>query len=420
MGAFIDDKNLINDNAAAFAKRVKSQYSIFSDKTPTFCYYFHVNSIQSTKDSGLQNVEKLTGKDAATKYDLIKDLPLYGIEQIALSLEDSDEVGYNTDFDGEAILLPSTIKPVPDDYFMITTVGEKFFFRVTEVNYDTIVSHNFYRLSFTIKAADDETYYASFLEQVRDTYKANFRKYGTEEQFILKEADYELGENILGIYNKVAEEYKRRFYNEKYNALMVRDPNSPSMIYDAFVNYFCNQQHILAKDWNNLYNIMLYIECRDDFLDAYMDNSIFGMVPDKDKEMLESDMHWKYCYKIPTISDSIFKYYGDYTVRGVMLDPSDTNMFGGENYCPLPEKLMDMIHNKKYETGNILYDVISAWFNDNIHMIGVLIKRYEERKGRYKFVTSYENLILVPIFLYILYEFRGTVVNKKDNVKTTD
>ena len=62
MGYLVDDKRLLNDNTSEFAKKIESQYSIFLDKTPTFTDYFHINEVESTKDTGLRNVGKLTGK----------------------------------------------------------------------------------------------------------------------------------------------------------------------------------------------------------------------------------------------------------------------------------------------------------------------------------------------------------------------
>jgi hypothetical protein len=113
MGSFIDDKQFVNDNTAEFAKKVKNQFSIFMDKAPTFVHYFHIVPSESTKDTGLQAIEKLTGVNSPTRYNLIKDFPIYGIEQIVLNLTDDDIEGIDTEFDGEGIILPNTIKPLP-------------------------------------------------------------------------------------------------------------------------------------------------------------------------------------------------------------------------------------------------------------------------------------------------------------------
>ena len=413
MGHFIDDKTLVNSNAAAFAKRVESQYSIFLEKTPTFCNYFHINVNQSTLDTGLENVEHITGKNAATKYNLIKDLPIYGIEQIVLDLNDDEEHGFDGVYDAEGIMLPNTIIPSPDDYFMITSVGKHFFFRVTEVAYDTIKSKNFYRINFSIKAADDETYYEQFMADVKEKYRCVFRNFGTEDKFIITEDAFMAIEAVEKVYSKVAERYLDLFYNEKYNALLVHDPNSSKMLYDVYVHLFCNRNAIFDRKREELFNIRLYIEKRDYVEKRYKYQSLDGAMENLDVKWLEnlSDAP-RYYATIPTFSDSIFKYHGDYTVYGIEALCTDKSIYGTQLTKIISDELYNAMVLKDTEIeGNIYTKVIRAMLHGEIQYIGNLVSKYD---GRYNFPNTYEYLHIIPFFLYGLIQYMKYVGGKDE------
>ena len=118
MGFKFDEKALINNNIFKYEDKLNSQYTRFLDQTPTYVTYYNINSIETTVDLGFSNVEKILGNGSPIKYSEVKNLPVYGMEQIQLQL-DEDEEGLNSSFDAELIILPDTIQPYPDDFFII-------------------------------------------------------------------------------------------------------------------------------------------------------------------------------------------------------------------------------------------------------------------------------------------------------------
>ena len=118
MAKFKSPAEFINSNVSLLADRQSSMYVAFLESRPTFTMYYHINRIQSETDKGLKMPEKLSGALSPIRYNKLLNFPLYGIEQIQLQLEE-DEEGLNSDYSGEAIILPNTIHPSVDDYFII-------------------------------------------------------------------------------------------------------------------------------------------------------------------------------------------------------------------------------------------------------------------------------------------------------------
>ena len=81
------------------------------------------------------------------KYNEIKNFPVYDFQAVQLAIEEQEE-GLDTEFESELTILPNTIKPYPHDFFVLEHKGREFLFEVNEVNYDTIKSHNYYKVTY--------------------------------------------------------------------------------------------------------------------------------------------------------------------------------------------------------------------------------------------------------------------------------
>ena len=166
MAKFKSPAEFINSNVSLLADRQSSMYVAFLESRPTFTTYYHINRIQSETDKGLKMPEKLSGALSPIRYNKLLNFPLYGIEQIQLQLEE-DEEGLNSDYSGEAIILPNTIHPSVDDYFIIDYLDKKYMFRITMYSYDTIKSNNFYKIEFTLHTVDIDFFNQSEKQVVR-------------------------------------------------------------------------------------------------------------------------------------------------------------------------------------------------------------------------------------------------------------
>lgn len=407
------EKQLFYDNHRDFERKVHSQYAKYLKELPFFTDYFHLVKAESTYDTGLLNVEKLTGEDSPLRYNLIKEFPLYGMEEILADLEDDDDIGLQTNYEGEAIILPQTITPLPDDHFAITAVGKRFFFRVTETHYDTILDRNYYKINFVIKAVDNDSYYNDFINRTVETFICEYNNYGTQDAFIIKEENYNIGEKLQKLADSLMKKYMMIFYNEKYNALVVKKHNGYGYYYDAFVNHFCNEQEIFAQSVRNLWNYKFYEELRPEFKYQYHGNSIQSAFINKDIELLSSPRFYKYFDNIPSFTDSIFQFYGDYDTTGVTISDRPINLFGRHNNLIVSEELIDsIVHNRNIETPDLIFNILVCYMNGNDEYAGELFKEFNED---IKIRPTYEYYVLVPIFLFVLFKYKKSITSSTNN-----
>ena len=115
----------INSLVGGLKDIINNPYYKFNDKSGTFVRYFNQNKEASTLDEGSKLYYADIGEDSPIKYNIIEDMVVYGIDQIAISMENGDFGPEANEISGEAIILPNTITPYVGDYFDIVYTEEK-------------------------------------------------------------------------------------------------------------------------------------------------------------------------------------------------------------------------------------------------------------------------------------------------------
>lgn len=253
MSFFIEEERFIESNILKYDERLQSPITRFLEQTPTFVTYYHINNYESTADEGFKDAESIIGDRSPLRFQKIESLPIYGLEQIIARLEDG-EAGLDVSYDGEATILPNTIKPLPNDFFVIPYLKDQYLFRLTGIEYDNIRPDNFYKITFKLDANDGEKR-ESIEKQVHDKFTCIFSNIGTDNKCIIREDYKNRLEELDAMYNDMVSLYLSLFYNERYNVL-IGESNAGELIYDPYMTIFINQNQ-LFKQKNSLKTIML-------------------------------------------------------------------------------------------------------------------------------------------------------------------
>ena len=384
MGFKFDEKLLVNNNIFKYEDKLNSAFTRFLETTPTYVTYYNINSVESTVDLGFSNVDMILGSESPIRYSEVKNLPIYGMEAIQLDIDESDE-GMDSSYDGELIILPDTITPYPDDFFILEHKGYNFLFRVTAVNYDTIKSNNFYKISFTIKYVTEEDS-KKILNQVTEKFTCIVGNIGTEDRCIIEDGVYELLQRMKYLYSEICERYKMFFYNKKYNVIMYYDAEEMLGIYDRYVNMFIKKHGL------------------------FYDNSLFKVF-----EARKKIKRYPYNnFKIQEIKNiySVFKYYSAkvYSVR-----------FKGGSVEYFPHQIIDAMvsGNIPDKTAESVFPfdeadrLIVKYMNDQIDSIHNI--DFDSLEEFTYFQPEWANMIKVPLLLYVMKGYYKLFIKKQSN-----
>jgi hypothetical protein len=402
MGFKFDEKLLINNNIFKYEDKLNSAFTRFLETTPTYVTYYNINTIESTVDLGFANVDKILGPQSPLRYSEVKNLPIYGMEAIQLDIDEGDE-GLNSSYDGELIILPDTITPYPDDFFILEHKGHKFLFRVTGVNYDTIKSNNFYKISFTIKYVEEEDS-VKILEQVTEKFTCIVGNIGTEDRCIIEDGVYELLQRMQYLYNDIAERYKLFYYHKKYNVILFNDITNGIHIYDRYINAFI-QKHGLFYDKQTHRTIYLNNEDDTCCFPIEYDNSLFRAFETRKKIKRFSYNN----FRLQDIKNiySVFNYYRA-KVFSIRFRDGSVEYF--------PHQIIDaIVSGEIVDSEDYTFDeadkLIVKYMNDQIDSIFNIDMDALEEFTYY--TPTWVNMIKVPLLLYTMKGYYKLFIKKQ-------
>ena len=412
MAKFKAPAEFINENVALLADRQGSMYSIFLESKPTFTTYYHVNKIRSKTDRGLKMPERLNGITSPIRYNKLINFPLYGIEQIQLQLEEEEE-GLTSDYSGEAIILPNTIHPSVDDYFLINYLEKKYMFRITKYEYDTIKSNNYYKVEFSIQSVD-VSFFNDIERQVVKVYYTQFDNIGTDDKVFLAAESISIGNGIKDLYDSLSKDYLDMFYNptkDPYNTLLFMQPSEAydgdwDWIFDQNLVHFCNKNEIFYEH-SSTDAILFYEEPRGYFHMDYA-NSIYDLMEHYEPDRITVINNY-FDLEPTAVMDSIFMYYRDKRVKYVREYHKPVNFVNKPIHEYLPPMFINGIANKDISSLTDPLDIfVAAWVNDNTDMDGLLelMKNIPKHHFRYTF----HNYQFIPLVLFCLTSLYNTVM----------
>jgi hypothetical protein len=259
MAYFVNEQKMVEDSTFQFENRIKSPTARFLDTTPTFTTYYHIVNDKTTVDEGFKDVASIVGHRSPIRFDKIEDFPIYGLEQIVLQLQEEDQ-GLDSSYESEAVILPRTIQPVPNDFFIIPILKDLYMFRVTNIHYDTVMPDNFYKIEFKLEYIDS----VKMEELEKQTTSENvcvLENIGTESSCIIEKGAFKKIQQIEVMYREIVEFYKAMFYNDRHNVFLCETENG-RFLYDPLQTEFINK-HRLFSDKNNLETLILTDEYED-------------------------------------------------------------------------------------------------------------------------------------------------------------
>lgn len=274
MAFIVNEKRMIEDNVFEYEQRLKSPVSRFIESTPTFVTYYHLNPDVTTTDGGFKDVASIIGYRSPLRFNKIDSFPLYGIDQIVLQLQDTDQ-GLDSSYEGEATIVPGSIKPLANDFFIIPYLKQPYMFRVTEIMYDTIMPDNYYKIGFKLEYIDDGKI-ENIENQVHEKYTCILENIGTENNCIIELESKETLDKIEEMYDDMASTYKSIFYNERHNCFL-GELGCGQFLYDPLQTQFINEHQLFNKK-HNLECLMLTDQFEDSKRRIKYERSIYRFI----------------------------------------------------------------------------------------------------------------------------------------------
>lgn len=329
MAYIINEQKMVEDTTFQFENRFKSPTARFIDTTPVFVTYYHVDIDNTTVDEGFMDVASVIGHRSPIRFNKIENFPLYGMDQIVLNIAEDDQ-GLDTTWDGDGIVLPKTIKPVPNDFFVIPTLKDYYIFRVTNIQYDTVMPDNYYKIEFKLEYIDS-TKLEEIEKQVLEEHICVLENIGTETNCIIEKSSYQKIKEIEKMYAEIKDLYMAMFYNDRHNVFLCEIEDG-KLLYDPLQTYFVNI-HKLFNSKNDLSTLILTDQYDDPKRKYKYAKSVYRFLETRDMKLLSM---FKYTTRPGTsIRESSFRKWHDRNIEVLdtpMVIPDESNSIFSRDY----------------------------------------------------------------------------------------
>jgi hypothetical protein len=265
---------------------------------------------------------------------------------------DQKEIGADIIADGQAKILPRTIKPMIGDYFLMTVYNKKCLFKITNVNKTTLEDDAAYEITYNLVEENPDEKLRQ-LEEVTDSiFEFVYSHVGTNFRTLFRTDEYAALEKLDTMYRRIASLFNEYFYNKDkntytlvYNSLDIKDERPYVIAEESYSGDALTPPSLnLSDSWYNslMYDRMLIEFITRNGLFDYVDRHIFRV------NQLRTDIEkWYtktifYAIENRTCKRIVFKYLLPSPVTRVTIATS-LNLYGVVSLEPMAEKLLDSL-----------------------------------------------------------------------------
>lgn len=391
-GKFINTEHRDNiDNLVVGLKDIlKNPYYKWNDKSGTKVTYFNQNKEASTLDQSTKLYYADMGLESPIKYNIIEDMLIYGIEQIAISMENDEFGPQASEISGDAIVLPNTIIPYIGDYFKISYTEENTLFRVIDVTPDTLENGaNIYKIQYKLESSHME----DIMEDIADRYNMIVNNVGTGFNTIIRHESYNMIKVLDQVLFNLRTYYKSIFYKERVQTFIFLYNNN--RFYDPYMIEFLRENKILDGGEEYVY-LTQQMKLTPLFPINY-NKSFFKLLEEKDLNRL-------HCYEYRGIGEYIDDPLSIFQTRlenyfSISYKIPDMGVSG---ILPcFKDELIDAIENNHLLQGeDSIYNIIIKYFHDE--------KITQEDIDNLDYIDYSDNIFIfyaIPCIIYCLERF---------------
>lgn len=313
-------------------------YYLFTNQRATPVDYLNINTKLSTLDDSSKLSNNYFGKENALRFNYIKGFFLYGIEKIVLTLDNTEDGLTGQDITGEALILPGTIQPYPNDYFLINHLNKQFLFQVTEVQRDTLENNaNYWKIDYRLERVLSVAEATDLKNNIADVYDFYVTNVGTDFKSVIKRENGEVLEILDQVNTTLQLFFRNLFYSNAVQTFVAPNPFfTENQFYDNMMIEFLRRNEILKDEANHYLYIDHKINLPATFGIDYA-NTLYRAFEAKD---LENIGNYKYI-SVPSLLREKFSIFATRPNKYFQLDYKAY----GPNYLNGLIKLNDLLDN---------------------------------------------------------------------------
>ena len=307
-GLIYDEGSLVKSQMYQYDAFLHSRLTKYTGNGRTLVTYYNIYDPDTTTSLGLETHYQILGPDSPLRYDKIEDMVLIGFSPLAPQEGNASTTQVrNYNLEGEAFIIPGTIMPKENDFFMVNHLQMSHLFRVTQVTQDGLNTDGSYRIAYKLFSTNpNEIEWVD--KQLHGTYQMDLQTIGGEDLTpVIGKEDYELRSKLIQMINDMIENYIARFYDQTHNCFILR--LNGQALFDMCGNYFMARNSVMIRDNSNGNIVLNDNKCRDPRLEDLYQKSPYKWI-ERDAPLRYLDTFKYHTMKGYSYVDSSFAMYG--------------------------------------------------------------------------------------------------------------
>lgn len=358
--------------------------SYINGKTATYVTYYSRNNLTSVDGSTLGAVTDFYSNESATRYNKIENVPIYDLQSVDWTQEDTDFGNENIN-ENEGVMLPYSITPNINDFIQIREPERTLLYRVSDVQVSHVTDKKFYKVSFvTEHALPTDIQVTSEQEMVIDN-SGNFYAVEVENMNLVR--------RINTLYEKLLKLYEVYFLDR--NQLRNQDLICPEI--STFIS-----KNKLTENTKYFFGIT-----RDDKIEyMYYENSLYAefenlltMPNGPPVEKFITLCYWEFDKKVGNPIKNLN--YDHIDAKRCMFNKIPnvytSDVFSSQQIIKIVNNFLNNFYNKHVEDEKYL---------DRIYTLVTTLELY-------KFGNNYQTFLELPLIFFILDNIQKLLVTNQ-------
>lgn len=242
------ERKILETHVENFEQQLNRSYSLYQEGSYIAVTYYQLDSDKSRVDGSLDTAQNIIGSSSSRRYKKIAGVPMFGITSgINYELEMTDTAFRNMS-SGQGYLIPGTIKPNADDFFVIERDGlQNHLFKISMIDFNTANPNKYYQVNFELYQNPT----SDITGNVSGEYKFVIDNVGSNQNTIIKTADEYLMEKAKNVVDKLIDNYTFSFYDYGYDTFTLKatylgDRNN-TKLWNPYLIRFLHDKEIIHK-----------------------------------------------------------------------------------------------------------------------------------------------------------------------------
>ena len=246
-GLIYDEQALIDSQVYKYDQFLHSRLTKYTGDGRTIVTYWNINDDQTTTSFGTDTHYQILGTDSPLRYNEIEKFPILGFSPLNPEESQASQTNVrNYNLSGELYIIPGTVQPKENDFFIINHLNMNHIFRITQVTQDGLNVDGYYKCQYSLFSTNQDEIEWIHKQTVKH-FVCDLKTIGGDDLVpVIGKEDYEYRNRIIRLVNDMVDNYTARFYDHTHNCFLLH--LSGRTLFDLCGNMFMAKHGIMIND----------------------------------------------------------------------------------------------------------------------------------------------------------------------------